>query len=196
VSTDACAWTCSAQARASVAPTGLRFWGIAEEPPASRSRTSPNADSSATSVPIFPSTPAATSSEAPRRPTGTRFACHGSTGSASPSSPAYSRAISGPASPSAANVPAAPPSWAIGSNARTSARASSTAVSQLAARRPNVVGTAGWRSVRATATVRRCSRASAAHPAATPSSSARITFTASRATSIAAVSTMSWLVAP
>ena len=75
-------------------------------------------------------------------------------------------------------------------------RASTTAVSQPAALRPNVVGTACCRSVRATISVSRCSRASAAAAAATRSASASTSASARRETSIAAVSTMSWLVAP
>ena len=102
----------------------------------------------------------------------------------------------GPAAPRAASVPPAPPSCAGSATAASLRRASTTATSQPAAFSPNVVGTACWSSVRAAIGVARCASASSAQAAATPSSSSRIKVRASRATSIAAVSTMSWLVAP
>ena len=102
-------------------------------------------------------------------------------------------------SPKPASVPAAPPSCAASRSRETCSsrtRASTIAVSQPAALRPNVVGTACCRSVRATISVSRCSLASAAAAAATSSASASTSASARRETSIAAVSTMSWLVAP
>ena len=59
--------------------------------------------------------------------------CHGSVGSRSPSSAAYRRSTSGPSFPSAASVPAAPPSCAGSSSAASRARASTTPTSQPAA---------------------------------------------------------------
>ncbi len=75
-------------------------------------------------------------------------------------------------------------------------RASTTATSQPAAFSPNVVGTACCSSVRPAIGVSRCVSASRAQAAATPASSSAISASARRATSIAAESTMSWLVAP
>ena len=76
------------------------------------------------------------------------------------------------------------------------ARASSTATSHPAALSPNVVGTACCSSVRPAIGVSRCVRASVAQASATPPSSASTSPSALRATSIAAVSITSWLVAP
>ena len=134
---------------------------------------------------------------APRRASGS---C--ATGASAPEGRARVRRASSsatPPSPKPASVPAAPPSCAASRSRETCssrARASTTAVSQPAALRPNVVGTACCRSVRATIGVSRCSRASAAAAAATRSASASTSASARRETSIAAVSTMSWLVAP
>ncbi len=119
--------------------------------------------------------------------------CHGATGAASSSSSASSFASSG------SSVPAGPPSWTARRSSRTkprSVRAASTPSSHPAAFSPNVVGTACWSSVRPIIGVERCASASPAHAAATASRDARIAPSASRETSIAAVSRMSWLVAP
>ncbi len=163
-------------------------------------RTSPTSvcASRAMSYPIFAHAPAWSASADPSSATIARSACHGSTGSASSSSTAKKSATCGPSAPSAERVPAAPPSWAgsfsRSSRSRISARV--TVTSHPAVLRPNVVGTACCRSVRAAIGVSRCVSASPAHAAATPSSSSQISPRARRETSIAALSTMSWLVAP
>ena len=147
----------------------------------------------------MPSTPAAVPSAQASSAMRTRSVCQGSTGSASPSSAASRRTTSGPAPWSAASVPAAPPSWTARRPSRTlesPARASSTATVQPAARRPNVVGSACWSRVRATARVSRCASARAAQPSATAARSPSTAPSACRASSISAVSTTSWLVAP
>ena len=133
----------------------------------------------------------------PARRSRPRCVCQGSTGSASPSSPASARATGGP-SPSAASVPAAPPSWTASAQPRQRGRAPRRApASQPAALSPNVVGSglleqraAGHRrvAVGAASARRRVGRA-AAGPRCIASSARLVT-------SIAAVSTMSWLVAP
>ena len=71
-------------------PTGFRLCGIADEPPASpASRTSPTsvcASSCDVERDLARRPPAMIASAAPSSATRTRFACHGSVGSASPSS--------------------------------------------------------------------------------------------------------------
>ena len=192
----------AAAARALIAPTALRFCGIAvEAPPSPPSRTSPTSvcASSSTSRPAFPTAPEAMSRAAPSSATRTRFVCQGSGGSTRPSSSAKRRAISSPCPPIAASVPAAPPSCAARPSSRSPAsrvRDSSTATSQPAALSPNVVGTACCNMVRPAIGVSRCSRARTAHASVTRSSSPSTSTSARRATSMAAVSMMSWVVAP
>ena len=106
---------------------------------------------------------------------------------------------SSPASPSAASVPAAPPSWAARRSRRIRSRpsrASISATSQTAHFSPNVVGTACWSSVRPAIAVARCARASSAQRSAGRVEPAADEASARFETSIAAVSMMSWLVAP
>ena len=127
-----------------------------------------------------------------------RSVCQGSTGTARPSSSASSAATRWPASPSEASVPAAPPNWTASRGPRESspARPSSTLVSQPAATRPKVTGTACWSSVLPIMIEPRCAAASPPAASAARARSARMTSMARLASSIAAVSTMSWLVAP
>ena len=101
-------------------------------------------------------------------------------------------------STAAAMVPAAPPTWTGSTSAATSSYASSTPVSQPAALRPNVVGTACWVSVRAdhgrgAVLSRPGGRGSRPGPLQRGAHGRVI---ASRAQSISAVSTTSWLVSP
>ena len=172
-----------------------------DDAPGSDSATSPTSFwlRRPTSRPIFAATPAATASAEPSSAIRVRFVCQGSVGSWSPSSAAYRRSTSGASFPSGARVPAAPPSCTARrscSMRASAARASTTATSQPAALRPNETGTACWSRVRPTIGVERCVSASSAHRAASWSSSARISSRTRRVTSIAAVSRMSWLVAP
>ena len=68
--------------------------------------------SSARSSAIFAEKPAATASAAPSSASGSRRVCHGSTGSGRSRASAYACSTAIPSSPSAASVPAAPPSCA------------------------------------------------------------------------------------
>ena len=88
VSRPACACTRRAQAIARIEPVGLRLCGMRRGAAAPDSATSPTSvcDSSTTSSAIFESAPAARSSAAASSATRTRVACHGSAGSARPSS--------------------------------------------------------------------------------------------------------------
>ena len=91
--------------------------------------------------------------------------------------------------------PSAPPGRRRGPR-RVASAASSTPTSQPAARNPNEVGSACASSVRPAIGVSRCASTSGMHAAAVAAASASIGSSARRATSIAAVSRMSWLVAP
>ena len=96
-------------------------------------------------------------------------------------------------------MPAAPPNWTASRLAATRsspAAASSRPVSQPAATSPKVTGTACWSRVRPIMMVSRWTAASRAAAAAAAARSSEITPSACRASSMAAVSTMSWLVAP
>ena len=96
-------------------------------------------------------------------------------------------------------MPAAPPNCTASRRERTAvspSRASSTLVSQPAATRPKVTGTACWSSVRPIMIEARCASASPAAASAARARSASMTSMARLASSIAAVSMMSWLVAP
>ena len=135
-------------------------------------------------------------SAAPSSATRPRAVCHGSSGAPRPSCAASAATTRGPSSPSAASVPAAPPSCTSKRARASPARASSVASSQPAALSPNVTGRACCSSVRPAIGVPACSRASPAQARATPSSSSVTSESARRATSIAAVSSTSWLVAP
>ncbi len=128
-----------------------------------------------------------------------RSVCHGSGGSASPSSSAISDFTAAPDEPSEASVPAAPPNWTASRVSRTDAspsRAPSSPASQPAVTRPKVTGTACCSSVRPIISDPRCASASRATTAAAPESASAAASMASRASTIAAVSMMSWLVAP
>ena len=201
-STPACAAASSAHARASVAPTGLRLCGIVDEPPASPSAASPTSvcASSCTSSAIF----AAHAGSRPERgaelgdaaPVGVpREGRNGQPELARVGLEHGNPPVAEPRERAPPRRRAVPRAVRDG-RGRAHARAPTTATSQPAAFRPNVVGTACWRSVRAAIGVERCSRASVAQAAATRSASPRIVPSAARATSIAAVSTTSWLVAP
>ena len=121
-----------------------------------------------------------------------RSVCHGSTGRASSSSRATWAATAW------SRRPTGPPIWTASTWSRTAtspAIASSMPISQPAALSPNDVGSAGWRSVRAITGVSRCAAARPAAASAAAAASPTITASARRASSIIAVSTMSWLVA-
>ena len=81
-----------------VAPTGFRFCGIAEDPPESPSSTSATSVCArrATSRPIFSMTPPTSSSAAPTCAILVRSVCQGTTGSASSSRSATSPSTRGP----------------------------------------------------------------------------------------------------
>ena len=128
----------------------------------------------------------------PARATGPRWTCHGTTGSSGRAPKAQPRAAiaedrASPPGPRAARA---------GARQRDARRASTTRDEPAGRLQPERVGTACWSSVRPAIGVERCASASAAHAAAAPSSSASTSVRAFRATSIAAVSRMSWLVAP
>ena len=128
-----------------------------------------------------------------------RSVCHGSGGLARPSSSAISAFTRAPPSPSDARVPAAPPNWTASRVSRTNASHStalSSPASQPAATMPKVVGTACCSSVRPIMSVPRLASASRAAAPAAAVRSLTAAPSASRASSIAAVSMMSWLVAP
>ena len=151
-----------APASAEIAATGLCLCGMAEEPPRSAppSRTSPTSvwASRTTSPAALAAAPLASPRAAASSAMRVRVVCHGMTGSASPSSRAKRDRTSMPASPSAARVPAAPPSWAARRVRRTASRrcaASSRPTSHPAAFRPKVTGTACCSSVRPAMTVAR-----------------------------------------
>ena len=74
---------------------------------------------------------------APSSATGARFVCHGTSGSSSSSSAANRPTTSSACGPSAASVPAAPPSWAGKRRPARRSRASRSPESQSAARYPN-----------------------------------------------------------
>ncbi len=123
-------------------------------------------------------------------------------GSAAPAGRADGRAPRRPPAPrppSEARVPTAPPNWIARRSSRTAASrtaASSSPPSQPAARRPKVIGSACWSRVRPAARSPRWRSASAAAASPAASRSASNGSSARFATSIAAVSTTSWLVAP
>ena len=191
-------------ARISMASTGLCFCGRADDPArptTERSKTSPTSvcAMSATSNATFPATPAATPSAAATSTSRARAVCHGRVGSARVSSTDNSRMTSSPRPDNAAIVPAAPPNCTasrVWATLKSSARASTMAMSQPAAFSPKVVGSACCSSVRAAITVARCRSASVAAAAAACSRSARTRPRPRRAINIMAVSRMSWLVAP
>ena len=192
-----------APARASVDPTGLRLCASVDDEPRpspAGSLSSPTSvwAISTTSSAILPSAPASVARADPRAATRTRIVCQGSEGSARPSVLAMRPMTCGPCSPSAASVPAAPPSCTASRSRASSTRrcASSVPTSHVAALPPNVVGSACWSSVRATIGVARWFSASEAQAELTRATSASTSSSARRLTSIAAVSTMSWLVAP
>ena len=189
-----------AQARASTAVAGLRLCGIVDDPPPAASRTSPTSvcASRTTSRPIF----AAAVARRPRaRPpssaTGVRRACHGTSGTASPSSVAHRARHLGrrarrrrQACPRRRRAAPVAPRAAARRGRRAGPRASRRPCS-----RRSSAPLAGGASAPPSAS-QRCSSARRAHSAAAPSSSATISSRACRATSIAAVSSTSWLVAP
>ena len=204
---------CLVQPRMAIAATGLCLCGIADEPPrrgeaASRGPGSPPPSltsaisdwaSKVTSRAIFPSAAVTLPSAVARSMIRSRSVCQGSTGRARPSSSASSATTRGPSSPSEARVPAAPPNCTASRRELTAARparASSMLVSQPAATRPKVTGTACWSSVRPIMIVDRCASASPATAAAAWARSASTTSMTRLASSMTAVSTMSWLVAP
>ena len=139
-------------------PTGLRLCGIVDEPPrpAAARRTSPTsvcASSDDVERRSSRAAPAATpSARAELGRPAARSCATAATGSARPSSLGeHATAPRGPRSPSAASVPAAPPSCDRRARTRDAAapRASTTPTSQPAALSPNVVGSACCSSVRA-----------------------------------------------
>src|SRR5690348_7498996 len=203
---------CLAQPRIATAATGLLLFGIADEPPRrgapaapspppEPSATSPTSvcASRATSRAILDSAAHARADTVATSMIRSRSVCQGSGGSARPSSSASSVLTRSPSPPRDASVPAAPPYWTASRVSRTNASHSialSSPASQPAATTPKVVGTACWSSVRPIMSVPRFASASRAAASAAAVSSATAWPSASRASSIAAVSMMSWLVAP
>ena len=129
----------------SVARAGLRLCGMADEPPLEPSRTSPTSvrASAMTSVATLPTLPATIASVDASSAVRTRVVCQGSGGATSPRRAASCSTTAGPAPPSGASVPAAPPSWTARRSAATraaSARASTRPTSQVAAVSPKVIG--------------------------------------------------------
>ncbi len=129
-----------------------------------------------------------------------RSVCHVIDGTASPSRPANAATRRGPASPNSARVPTGPPSWTARASPSRSASSATTLASSPAshphASQPKVIGSAACISVRPVIDVARCSRARLAQASAAALTSERRGPSARRTTSMAAVSRMSWLVAP
>ena len=186
-----------AAARARIAPTGFCLCGIADEPPrppSLDSATSPTSvcASSTTSSATFSHAPAATASAAPSSATG----C-GRRATAARRRRARAARRSG-RDQARRRAPTGPPSCAgklaraAGAGARRGDAAQPAGGLEPEGDRQRLLHqrAAGHHACS------RCSSASRAHAATTPSSSARISARARRATSIAAVSRMSWLVAP
>ena len=188
--------------RTSTGSVGLALCGIVDEPPPDPSRSSPTSGrpSASTSRATCPHASVAVTTASPTRVSGAREVCQGGTRSR-PSARACSRrtacAASRPtSSTSALRVPAAPPSCAGQRNPANASAASSTPCSHPATTAPNVVGTAGWVSVRAMHGVSRCSVARSTSRRTWAARSPRTATTASRAHSTRAVSSTSWLVSP
>ena len=112
-----------AAARTTAQATGLRLWGMVEDPPRPSAEGS---SSSATSVcmcrersrAILPRVPVARPRVVATSATRSRCECHGRSGRPRPSSCARACATSFPLSPSAASVPAAPPSCSTSARRR------------------------------------------------------------------------------
>ena len=165
--------------RISTESTGLCFCGMVVDPPPLPSASSAisGLDRVATSAAIRPYASVQPTKASPAAVMTVREVCHGTEGT-SPSalatdSTSRHETCTGSGSPrsrassvDAASVPAAPPSWTA-SRERTPASASAASnrpVSQFAALRPNVIGTACWVSVRPTIGVDRCSETSTHRP--------------------------------
>ena len=141
----------------------------------------------------------------PRRVTDERLVCHGveavrpravASSSESPVAAPTGSSRSPASSTVAAMVPAAPPTCTGRTSADATSYESRTPVSQPAALSPNVVGTACWVRVRATIGVRRWSSTRSTRRRTCSRRAVTTTPNASRAQSIRAVSTTSWLVSP
>ena len=143
-----------APATAVTARTGFCLCGIDDEPPLPcASKASPTSDcaSMVRSRPILPSAPQAMPNADATSAMRSRWVCHGIAGTASPNCFAIASATAGPASPSEASVPDAPPSCSTcdrSTASRMRARQRPIMSSQPAAFRPNVVGLACWSHVR------------------------------------------------
>ena len=202
IRTDACPRASSAPARAHVAPTGFRFCGIADEPP-----PSPASRTSATSVwaeelQVEGDLPDHAGDDRERRAELDDRRAVRVPGERRLGERELAGEERGDLDAVARRAPRGfPPRRRAGreGSRRSSARrprASASPTSHPAALSPNVVGTACWRRVRPAIGVSRCARASSAQASAASVSRSTTRPRARRATSIAAVSTMSWLVAP
>ena len=193
---------CWAHPNAQIAATGLRLWGMVEDPPPFASRTSATSvcESSTMSRAAFATAPESTASADASSPIRPRCVCQGTAGSASPSSSAYAaRHLRAGVAERGERARRAPELRGRVARARISSsqrRASSSPASQPAALSPNVTGTACWSSVRPAIGVSRCARASSAAALAAAPTSSSSGSSARAVTSMAAVSRMSWLVAP
>ena len=193
-----------AAASALAAATGLRLWGMVDEPP----RPSPDGSkASATSVCIISDTSRAILPQVPATMANTdaasamrsRWVCHGASGSGSLSSWASFSATANPLSPSAASVPAAPPNCSASVLPRkcfSRCRERCSAAAYSASFNPKGIGSACCNQVRATTAVLRCCRASLAKPDIARSISPSSASMPARSISMVAVSITSWLVAP
>ena len=190
-----------AHAPASTAPTGLRFWGIADEPPGSASATSRDlglgeqgdvdADLGAGSRGAGERRAELGDHEPVRVPREQRLGQPELRGE----QPQHlQRVVSERGERAGGAAELRRQRSRRGRTSRT--RAVCTSTSQPAALKPNVVGTACWSSVRAAIGVSRWRRASPAQSSSTALSSWSTIASARFATSIAALSMMSWLVAP
>ena len=169
----------SAARRISTESTGLFFCGMVDEPPPLPSASSAisGRDSVATSVAIRPYASMQPTRASPAAVITLREVCHGTAGASPSALPTHSTSRhdtrAGSVSPrsrassvDAARVPAAPPTCTRSRDRApaSASAASSRPVSQLAALRPNVIGTACWVSVRPTIGVDRCLETSPHRP--------------------------------
>ena len=200
----ACWGARKAAERATRAATGLRLFGIADEPPrpgASGSLTSPTSAcaSSARSVPILPSEPHSTATSQPSETQLSRWVCQAPEGAFKPRLAATAATMAGPASPSRPSVPTAPPSWSCNAALparRSRARARTSGASQATSLKPKLMTCAGCISVRASIGVSMCRCARACSETIRRPSSASMRASAWPVTMALALSMTSWLVLP
>ena len=203
VSTAASAATSRAQATASAEPTGFRFCGIVEEPPpagAGRPRRPRSERAGRRRARIFASAPAAIASAEPSSAMRTRFECQGRARLLQlelrreqphqPRGPCR-RAPRACRPRRPARPPIAPPRCAEPASGLDDRDEPARGL-EPERRRNGLLQQRSWQP----SVVSRCSRAWRAQAAAVRSSVGRTSARARRATSIAALSRMSWLVAP